>query len=154
VSEPGRRTPVELVRWAFGDVEIGTETDMRALFEDPGATARLERAVAPDAPVEFTTPEGGLMGDMAGPWLGFEGLRDAWTEWTAPWESWIFRTTDVLDVGGGVVLLLGDSLGRPRGSGVELETHAAALFDVSGDRIVRIRHFLDQDQARRAAGLS
>ena len=50
------------------------------------------------------------------------------------------------------VLLLGDSTGRMT-SGLEVDTPAAALYTVSDGRIVEIRHFLDQEQARRAAGL-
>jgi ketosteroid isomerase-like protein len=126
---------------------------MMALFQRETVVARLEDALAPDALVEFATPYGGFMGEMAGPFRGVEGLQRAWAEWTAPWEKWSFRGTEWLDAGDGRVLLLGDSLGRLAGSGVEVETHAAALYTVEGDRIVRIEHFLDQEQARRAAGL-
>jgi ketosteroid isomerase-like protein len=154
VSNASERTPTELVQWAFGDIAIGSETDMKTVFDDATASARLAEIVAPEAPIEFTTPEGGLMGEMAGPWHGFDGLRAAWLEWTAPWASWTFRSTDLIDAGEGRVLLLGDSVGRLEGSGTDVVTHAAAIHYVSDGRIVRVRHFLDQDQARQAAGLA
>ena len=149
---PGLSDP-EFVRWAFGDIELGKATDMKALFQRETVAARLEEALAEDAPVEFATPYGGFMGEMAGPFRGLEGLQRSWSEWTDAWEEWSFRGTEWIDAGDGRVLLLGDSMGRLSGSGLEVETHAGALYTVEGDEIVRIEHFLDQDQARRAAGL-
>jgi ketosteroid isomerase-like protein len=150
---PAGLSALGLVRWTFGDLELGAETDMKALFQQEAMLARHEEAIAPDAPIEFATPYGGFMGEMAGPFRGPEGLRRGWTEWTEAWESWSFRGTDWIDAGEGRVLLLGDSKGRVAGSGVEIEAHVAALYTIEKDRIVRIEHFLDQDQARRAAGL-
>jgi ketosteroid isomerase-like protein len=138
---------VAFVRWALGDIEMGK------FFQRPEVIERLADALAPDAPIEFQTPDGGFMGGMAGPFAGLEGLQAAWTEWTEAWESWGFRPTELIDAGAGRVLLLGDSVGRLSAAGTEVETHAGALYTVEGGRIVRIQHFLDQDQARRAAGL-
>jgi ketosteroid isomerase-like protein len=151
VTEP--RDPVDLVRWAFGGIELGVDNEMRAMFQNETVVGRLEQVLAPDAIVEFATPYGGFMGEMAGPFKGLEGLQHAWAEWTEPWDAWSFRATEWIDAGGGRVLLLGDSVGRLAGSGVEMETPAAALYTVEDNRIVRIEHFLDQDQARRAAGV-
>jgi hypothetical protein len=114
---------------------------------------RLEGAIASDASIEFASPYGGFVGDMAGPFQGLEGLRLGWQEWTAPWESWTFTGTEWIDPGDGRVLLLGDSTGRFRDSGTEMEAPAAAVYTIERGKIVRIQHFLDQDQARRAAGL-
>jgi ketosteroid isomerase-like protein len=154
MTRPPGLSDVEFVRWAFGDVELGTATDMKALFQRETVIARLQEALAEEAPVEFATPDGGFMGEMAGPFRGVEGLQRAWLEWTDVWEQWSFRGTEWIDVGEGRVLLLGDSIGRLAGSGLEVETHAAALYTVEDDEIVRVEHFLDQNQARRAAGLA
>ena len=153
MTRPAGQTDVEFVQWAFGEIELGAATDMIALFEHEPIVARLEGALAPDALVEFETPDGGFMGGMAGPFRGLAGLQRGWAEWTHPWEAWSFRPTDWIDAGRGRVLLLGDSTGRMAGSRVEIEAHVAALYTVESDEIVRIQHFLDQDQARRAAGL-
>ena len=144
--------PPELVTRAFG-IEIGADTDMRALFADPGALARLEEAIAPDAVVEFATPDGGFVGDMGGPFRGLDGLREGWAEWLAPWESFTFHAADIADAGEGRVLLLGETHAR-LASGVEVEAHVGAAYTIRDGRIVLIQHFLDQDQARRAVGLA
>jgi len=154
VSGRADMSDLELCRWAVGDVPLGTATDMIGLFEQPAVIERLEQVLEPDAPIEFETPDGGFMGAMGGPFRGLGGLQAAWAEWTDPWEAWSFRGTDWIDAGPGQVLFLGDSLGRLAGSGLEVEVHAGALYTVESGRIVRIQHFLDQDQARRAAGLA
>ena len=153
MTRPDGQSDVEFVQWALGGIDLGVDADMSALFQHETVIARLREALAPDALVEFATPDGGFMGEMAGPFHGVEGLQRAWAEWTEPWASWTFTGTDWIDAGDGHVLLLGDSSGRLAGSGVEMETHVAALYTIEGDRIVRIQHFLDQGQARRAAGL-
>jgi ketosteroid isomerase-like protein len=51
------------------------------------------------------------------------------------------------------VLLLGHCVGRMSGSGLEVDTPVAAVYDIEQGRVVRLRHFLDQDQARAEAGL-
>ena len=145
---------LELVASAFGGVRAGVEIDMAAFFAEESVVADLAAAMTDDADVEFVTPDGGFVGEMAGPFRGPDGLRTGWLEWTAAWESWTFRATELIDAGDGNVLLLGDSVGRFAGSGLELETQAAALYTVRDGKIVRIQHFLDQDQARRAAGLT
>ena len=147
------REDVDIVREAFPVVTGGGTVDMGTFFEDDDTRLRVERGVAPDAEIEFETPDGGFVGDMAGPWRGAAGLRAGWEEWVAPWASFTFQGTEVIDAGGGRVLLLGDAVGR-MDSGVELETHGAALYTVRNGRIVKISHYLDQEQARRAAGLA
>jgi ketosteroid isomerase-like protein len=147
-------TAVQIVRRAFGDAPLGTVFDMKELLERTEIRVALEELVAPDAVVEFETPSGGLIGDMAGPWRGADGLRAAWREWTGAFDAWSFRGTEWIDAGGGKVLLLGVSLGRMAGSSTAIETRGAALYELEAGKIVRISHFLDQDQARRAAGLA
>jgi ketosteroid isomerase-like protein len=154
VSGDRPESDIELVRWALGDIDDGATIDMQARFREPFLVERLGRVLAPDASIEFQTPDGGFMGGMAGPFRGLEGLQTAWAEWTEAWESWTFQPTEWIDVGDGRVLLLGDSLGRLSAAGAEVETHAAAMYEVRDGMIVRIQHFLDQDQARRAAGLA
>ena len=135
---------------AFG-MELGADHDMRSLLADPEAIARLEAAIAPDAVVEFATPDGGFVGDMGGPFRGVDGLREGWAEWLAPWESFTFRADEIRDAGNGKVLLLGDTLAR-LSSGIEVQAHVGAVYTLRDGRIVAIQHFLDQEQARRAAG--
>ena len=68
--------------------------------------------------------------------------------------SLVVRPTDFIDVGDGRVLLLADSAGRMAGSGLKVDTHVAALYTIRDGTITEIRHYLDQDQAMREAGLA
>jgi ketosteroid isomerase-like protein len=147
---------IELIVEALGDPEIasGAPVDMVELFARPDTTARLERTIDPEAVIEFPTPDGSFMGGMAGPFRGAAGLQTAWAEWLEPWDSFVFRATEWIEPGGGRVLMLGDSTSRLVHSTVELDAHVAALWTIRDGRVVAIEHFLDQDQARRAAGLT
>lgn len=73
--------------------------------------------------------------------------REAWDEWTIEPE-------EIIDVGGDVVLVLNRERMRGHSSGIELESLTAALITVRDGQIVRFQGFLDQDEARRAAGLA
>ena len=143
---------LDLVQNAFSFV-LGEDIDMREVILSPQLSGPLEAALAPDAVIEFATPDGGFVGDMAGPFRGPEGMRAGWAEWLAPWETFLFRGDDLIDVGGGRVLLLGDTMARMR-SGIEVQAHVAAVYTIRDGQIVAIEHFLDQDQARRAVGLA
>lgn len=148
------RDDVDLLLRLLGIDELreGTEAELVHLFTDPEAAARMDELIDPDAVIEFATPDGGFVGDMAGPFRGADGLRTGWLEWLAPWESFIFRRSSWIDIGDGRVLTLGDSIAR-MASGVEVETAVGALYTIRDGRVTRIQHFLDQAQARRAAGL-
>jgi ketosteroid isomerase-like protein len=147
---------IELIADTLGDREIvsGAPVDMVELFGRPDIAERLDRTVDPEAVIEFPTPDGSFMGGMAGPFRGPDGLRTAWAEWLEPWDSFVFRATEWIEPGGGRVLMLGDSTSRAKDSTVELDAHVAALWTIRSGRVVKIEHFLDQDQARRAAGVA
>lgn len=145
---------VELVRRALGpNFEAGQPADLVGSFGDPVVRERLEALLAPDASIEFATPDGGFVGEMAGPFAGLEGFLAGWAEWLEPWDSFVVTPLEWIDAGDGRVLLLSNCHGRLAGSGVELDTAAAGLYEVRDGRIARIQHFLDQAQGRRAAGL-
>jgi hypothetical protein len=52
------------------------------------------------------------------------------------------------------VLLLGRQVGRGKGSGAQVETPLAAIFDFRGDRVWRFRAYFNRSDGLRAAGLS
>ena len=78
MTRPDEKSDVEFVQWALGGIDLGVDADMSALFQNETVIARLREALAPDALVEFATPDGGFMGEMAGPFHGVEGLQRAW----------------------------------------------------------------------------
>ena len=74
---------------------------------------------------------------------------------TVDLEAWEERRLDLeefLHVDDLVVLLLHEYR-RGRGSGVELENDTAVVFTVRDGRVVRMRGYMDQDAALKAAGL-
>jgi ketosteroid isomerase-like protein len=69
------------------------------------------------------------------------------------WEERRFEPEDFIDAGDCVVVLQREyRLGR--GSGVELETETAVVFEVRGGRVVRIQGYMDRALALEAVGLS
>lgn len=65
--------------------------EITSLFEDTVVLDANRRWLAPDAKVEFATPDGGFLGAMGGPFAGPGGLIDAWREWVEPWDSYAIR---------------------------------------------------------------
>ena len=67
------------------------------------------------------------------------------------WEERRFEPEDFIDAGDCVVVLQRE-FRRGRGSGVELETETAVVFEVRGGRVVRIQGYMDRDVALQAVG--
>lgn len=146
---------VEVVNRLFGVVGLkaGDEIDLAGLFTDQEAMRRAAPLVSDDAAIEFITPDGADgLGPLGGPFVGLEGFRAGWAEWLEAWDTFTGRIEEVVDIGDGRVLVLAHALGRMPGSGFELDAPSAMLLTVHDRLIIRIEHFLDQDQARRAAG--
>lgn len=84
---------------------------------------------------------------------GVDGLFKGWRDWLAPWSSYRLRVEDILDAGDEVVVLAQVN-GRTARDGVEIEHPAAAVWTFEDGRIVRLRFYLDQGDALRAAGIT
>ncbi len=84
---------------------------------------------------------------------GFDGLVTGWQEWMKPWEEFRVEVVETIDAGPGQVLLLGNATARVRATGAEIPQETAALWDIENSKLVAITFYLDQDQARRDAGL-
>jgi 3-hydroxy-9,10-secoandrosta-1,3,5(10)-triene-9,17-dione monooxygenase reductase component len=82
---------------------------------------------------------------------GHEGIRQFVAEVHEAWETFTWEPEELVE-SGDLVLALIRSTGRGRGSGVELDRHAAMLWTVPAERAVSLRFFRDRDAARRAAG--
>lgn len=84
---------------------------------------------------------------------GHQGI-DTWLEeLRVVWETQRLYGDEYRDLGESV-LLLGRIEGRGRASGVEVNAPLGAVFDLYDGKIRRLRTYLDQDEALRAAGLS
>jgi hypothetical protein len=130
------------------------EGEMKGLLEKEPLLEPLRRLVAPDAPIEFEVPGGGFVGDMSGPFRGPEGFLDGWREWLNAWDEFRIETQEVIAAGEGRVLVLARLGGTLRGTDVTVSQDGGGIWTVANGQVIAIEHFLDQDQARRAAGLA
>jgi SnoaL-like protein len=143
------RTDVELVSRVQG---LFTD-DLKPALDDDALVRSLQEFVDPEAEVCFIDPEGGALGNRHVPERGVEGLREGWRDFLEPWEKFWIRFGEVLDAGEGRVLSLGELCGRLEG-GAEITQLGAAFIRIRDGLIVGVHFYVDQDQARRDAGLA
>jgi hypothetical protein len=127
--------------------------DMGPMMEDDAVWARNAELFDPEVEVRFMIPATGGPQIMEQEFAGIDGLRAGWREWMNPWEEFLVGVEDVLDLGDGGVLMLAEATGRMRGTGAEVPQEVALFCHVDGGRLDSIGFYLDQDQARRDAGL-
>jgi len=147
---------VQLVVDVFGgrlNPDTDAEVDLAEMISDAELLKAHEGLIEPTAPVEFETPYGGLLGGMGGPFSGASGFHQGWQEWLGPWESFTIRSVEIMEVENNVLLLV-HCVGRMSESGLEIDAPAAAIYTIENGVVTRIRHFLDQDQARAVVGLT
>jgi uncharacterized protein len=127
---------VEIVRTLY-EAFVRGQWDLAALMLDPD--------------VELHGTVGGLEeGTVA---RGLEQIRDALQGWDLEaWDERRFELEEFVDAGDRVVVLQRE-FRRGRGSGLELETNTAVVFDVRNGRVVRLQGYMDQAEALKAAGL-
>jgi ketosteroid isomerase-like protein len=108
---------------------------------------------------EFTDPEFELdasrapMEDIRGVFRG-AAVAEFWRDWLEAWGSLEFDE-EIVDAGDHVFVAFKRQTMRGRGSGVEVEFPPyAQVFTFRDRKIVRQAIYLDEDEARRAAGLS
>jgi len=121
--------------------------DLVALFAQPDAWAAFVGRAGPAFEPEFAcrgvgTPQGDLEGQ------GLEGLRELWTEWLGPWDSYVTEIEDVRPVGDAVVVLVHDR-GTQRGTEVGLRT--GAVWRVRDGLVSEVEFHVRRESALRAA---
>lgn len=132
---------------------LPTEELVTPLTDEAGdqqLSALLEPLVEPDFETVMLGPEY-IAAEVHE--KGIEGFRAAWHDWTSPFESYEIEVEDVVDAPRGVLTLV-TQRGVTKTGGIEIEETAAAVWMVRNGKIARVEFHLDQDVARRAAGLS
>ena len=127
-------TRLEVVRRAHVALNSG---DVEALLAECDADFRLDmsdRVLNPEV------------------YMGHEGIRQFLADVHEAWETFTWEPEELLESGILVVSFI-RSLGRGRGSGVELDRRAAMLWTVPADRAASLRFFRERAAARKAAGL-
>jgi ketosteroid isomerase-like protein len=96
-----------------------------------------------------------MLPDNAGIYHGHEGVRTYWRNWLSAWSDLRFEIQDVVDAGDEVVLLIHNQRQWGRHSGLETEFPPYAMvFTFRDGKVIRLRHYLDQQVALEAAGLT
>jgi ketosteroid isomerase-like protein len=111
---------------------------VRSMYEafdggDPeGALAHFH----PDVVLDSTArPDGGVA-------HGREQLNSTIGRWLAAFEEWREDIEEMRDLGG-LVLVVATQRGRGKGSGIDVETRYALLYEVREAKIIRMTMFTD-----------
>ena len=103
---------------------------------------------------EWVMPNEGGLG-LAPSYRGREGFREFMQTWTQEqFQDWSIELERLIDAGDDRVVAFFHQRAIGRESGVPVELRMATLYELEDGRIVRMRHFLDREEAREAAGLS
>ncbi len=85
---------------------------------------------------------------------GREALAEIIGEWMAAWETWDEVVHEVRDLDDDRVMVDATQRGRGKGSGVEISTHYATIYELRRGEIASMSLFLNPAAALEAAGLS
>ncbi len=106
-----------------------------------------------DAAVEWYDAVPMLLGGEATVYRGHEGVRNLWLDLDDAFEERGVEFPEIRNLGDRV-LATGRLHARGKGSGAEVESPYAIVCDFENGKAIRIRTFLDADEALEAAGLS
>ena len=141
---------VEVVRRV---TEIGEEALRR---DDPGAgfdNCVAEGLIATN--LEYQAgPRGGIGVAGIEDVVGREGVVRFVRRWTEDFDDYETEYERFIDAGDDRVLVLAHQTGTGRESGVPVEIRVALLYELEAGCVVRVRVFLDPEDAFKAAGLS
>jgi ketosteroid isomerase-like protein len=84
---------------------------------------------------------------------GSEGIRRYFASLSSAWEEFVIRPERFRDPAD-LVIMLGRLRGCGKNSGVPVDASLGMVFDFRDGKIARIRGYLDQVEALRAAGLA
>jgi ketosteroid isomerase-like protein len=85
---------------------------------------------------------------------GKDAVRGYFETVMEAWEQIRLEPEEIVDVGGGRVLVVSHLIGRGKGSGIEAGMQGADLLTFDGGLLVRWTGYADREQAMAAAGLS
>ena len=113
------------------------------------AAAALE---ALDPEIEWHATVGGIdEGRIA---RGHEEVIRSFAEYFEVWERIELRADKFIDAGENGVVVFFHEIAKGRESGAVVETDTGTVNEIRDGKIVRVRSFMDRDQALEAAGLS
>ena len=84
---------------------------------------------------------------------GHAGALQAEQSWSEAWE-WLRNDVEEMIEVGDKVLTCGRTVGKGKGSAIEIGVNAFNVYTVQGGKITRMEFFTTREQAESAAGLS
>jgi ketosteroid isomerase-like protein len=105
-----------------------------------------------DPKVEWHATVGGI--DEGRVYQGPEEVAKSFADYFETWERIELRADEFLDAGGDDVVVLWHEIAKGRESGVVVETDTGTVNTVRDGKIVRVRSYMDRDDALRTAGLA
>ena len=82
---------------------------------------------------------------------GRDGFFEFMGTWTEDWEQWSLRLERLIDAGDGRVVAFVHQSAVGKASGAPVEAHTGVVFELEEGRVIRMRNFLDPQQALEAA---
>jgi ketosteroid isomerase-like protein len=128
---------IELVRAATEAMQHG---------DAEGALAAI------DPEIEWHATVGGV--DEGRVARGHDEVVQGFLDYFEVWERIELRAEDFIDAGGEEVVVFFHEVAKGRKSGIVVETDTGTINTVRNGKIVRVRSYMDRDEALRAAGLS
>ena len=122
------------------------------LFRDDDGWAAFTEAVAPFFHRDFETLAGGLP-DGETTYIGLDGFRAAWRDWTGRWATYRTEIDETVDLGDRVFVLFHD-FARLEGTTEELNQTPANIWTVRDGKIARAEFYIDWSDALKALGLT
>ena len=93
------------------------------------------------------------LGGEATVYRGHEGIRELFRDLDEALDEWHAEFPEIRDLGDRIVAI-GHVRTRGRGSGAETESPLASVCDIKNGKAIRVRTYLDPEEALEAAGLS
>jgi uncharacterized protein len=103
--------------------------------------------ISPEVVIDATHRVDGRIGQ------GHEEMTKILAEWLGTWDAWREEVKEVRDLGNRV-LVLSTQYGRGKGSGLEVESPFAMLYEIEGGKISRWTIYDDPAKALEVVGLS
>ena len=104
-----------------------------------------------DPEIEWHATVGGI--DEGRVYRGREEVVQGFVDYFEVWERMEMRADKFIDAGGEDVVVFHHEVAKGRQSGVVVETDTGTVQTVRGGKIVRVRSYMDRNQALEAAGL-
>jgi ketosteroid isomerase-like protein len=83
---------------------------------------------------------------------GHDGIRRFVAEVHEVWETFTWEPSNLIEAGD-LVLAVVHSIGRGRGSGLEIDRHSAFLWQIPDETLLALTFYRDLAAARKAAGI-